>query len=472
MVENRGEHAPYGGGLVVALAAVVAPMIAVPLVAPDVRQAVEIAGVSGVVTYIAVLFADVLIYLHWRMTGGAGAWLVMALTLLATQSLALAGFIAADAPSSETHPTRILLVQGVVALGLLGIVAAAQRYRLRIDPLLAGAVAGAAVVLLRYLLVAHTDPIHISATSLRLLVGVVLVIDLLIAVGLFRLTIATPWVRNRLGCAMAFLSIAHAAAYPTPANTVLSIVTVSMNVLGASVVLWLAIVLVQVSWSDNRAALELLGRRLETVEAEARIGQARLHELRATVGGLAAASRLVHHDSAVSEQHRRRIERMMDDELERLERLLSDRTFGPATPVDLDATIEPIVVRHRTRGYPIAWDPAGLRAIARPDDVAEVVSVLLENAAQHAPGAGASIRTRRTGDVVEIAISDNGPGVSRGLRPKIFEWGQRGLASGGSGIGLNVARQLSTELGGYLRLVESSTPGATFVLGLPAEETS
>jgi signal transduction histidine kinase len=163
---------------------------------------------------------------------------------------------------------------------------------------------------------------------------------------------------------------------------------------------------------------------------------------------------------------------MMDSEMARLQRLLNDESLGAPEPVDIDATIHPIVTRHRALGYPIRWMPSGERAIARADDVAEVVNVLLQNAVNHAPGAGASIVTSKADGIVEIAISDSGPGVERAIRSKLFEWGERGPYSGGSGIGLNVARQLTMDLGGYLRLVESSGPGATFVLGLPSEEMS
>lgn len=99
-----------------------------------------------------------------------------------------------------------------------------------------------------------------------------------------------------------------------------------------------------------------------------------------------------------------------------------------------------------------------------------MINVLLENAFQHAAGAGAWIYTRHIDGTVEVAVADLGPGVDRTVRPRIFEWGERSTHSTGSGIGLSVAQQLTVKLGGYLRLVDSPALGATFVLGLPAEE--
>lgn len=458
-----------GGWSVGILLAVAAPIAAVTAVAPQVRQATDVADVSGIVTWVAVLAADLLIYLHWRMTDDRTSWLVLTLTALSVQSLELAGLVAADPHASQAHPLRILVVQLLLAVGLVAIVFHAHTHRLRVDPVLAGVGVGGVVVVLRHLLMTHAQPAHVSDDAVDVLAGAVLVLDLAIAAALFVLASAPSWVRARLACAMALLSVGHAAAFPAPSGPVSSAVTVATNVLGATLLLSLAVGLLRISWTDNRAALSLVSRRLERVEAEARADQARLHELRATVGGLGAAHRLVHDGSSLSPARRMQIQQMIDSEMARLQRLLSAGPSGPMAPVDLDATIQPIVLRHRTRGYPVRWTPSGQRAIARADHVAEVVNVLLENAVQHAAGAGASVETRCAGQVVEITVSDTGPGIARSLRPRIFEWGGRGDDSGGSGIGLHVAQELTAELGGYLELVDSSAPGATFVLGLAAE---
>jgi signal transduction histidine kinase len=128
--------------------------------------------------------------------------------------------------------------------------------------------------------------------------------------------------------------------------------------------------------------------------------------------------------------------------------------------------------RHKLRGFRVHWIPSGERVLAQGDHVAEVVNVLLENAFHHAAGAGARVHTRRIDGVIEIAVADSGPVIDRSARPRIFEWGERSNGSSGSGIGLNVAKQLTVELEGYLRLVDSPASGATFVPGLPAEERS
>jgi signal transduction histidine kinase len=102
--------------------------------------------------------------------------------------------------------------------------------------------------------------------------------------------------------------------------------------------------------------------------------------------------------------------------------------------------------------------------LARPDELAEAVSILLDNAARHAPGSEVVIGARETGDVVEIFVADSGPGVPSSAAERLFDWGYAGPGSDGQGIGLAVARQLLEDVGGYLRL-EEFRPGAHFVLG-------
>ena len=158
---------------------------------------------------------------------------------------------------------------------------------------------------------------------------------------------------------------------------------------------------------------------------------------------------------------------MLACEIGRLERLVGERPTE-LSEVDLDGAIWPLVTAHRARGHRVQWEPNGLLAAGRADDVAEVVNILLSNAATHAPQATARIEVREVDGSVEIAVSDSGPGVSRAVSANLFEWGARGPASPGQGIGLNVARRLMSEQHGYLEVVTRPRGGSTFVVGLPA----
>lgn len=65
---------------------------------------------------------------------------------------------------------------------------------------------------------------------------------------------------------------------------------------------------------------------------------------------------------------------------------------------------------------------------------------------------------------VEIWVEDSGPGVPREESQRIFLPFTSGY--GGTGLGLPIARQMLTDMGGSLRLTESSLGGAAFVVSL------
>jgi signal transduction histidine kinase len=136
-------------------------------------------------------------------------------------------------------------------------------------------------------------------------------------------------------------------------------------------------------------------------------------------------------------------------------------------PMDLDETIGTLVVSQEARGRRVRWTPSGERVVAQADAVAEVINILLENAARHGRSA-AEITVTRTETAIEVAVHDDGPGVDHRMRGRLFDWGARGPRSSGQGIGLHIAHELMQRQGGYLEVREQGG-GATFVLGLPTE---
>ena len=98
--------------------------------------------------------------------------------------------------------------------------------------------------------------------------------------------------------------------------------------------------------------------------------------------------------------------------------------------------------------------------IAAPATLAaRALSPLIENAARFARAA-VTVRVGAAGEKVEIAVTDDGPGVAPELRETIFEPGASGRGS--SGLGLGIARRIARSLGGDVTL-----EGSEFVLRLP-----
>jgi signal transduction histidine kinase len=155
----------------------------------------------------------------------------------------------------------------------------------------------------------------------------------------------------------------------------------------------------------------------------------------------------------------------MDAELGRLGRL----TMGESDPVQsfpIDDVVRRLAVAQQAQGREVSWEPSGSTVVGRPDDLTEALHILLDNAAKHGRNSGATVQVRERHGIVEILVSDRGPGISREVGSRVFEWGARGASSRGQGIGLAIARDLVQQQGGYLRHEDSPQPGTTFIIGV------
>lgn len=218
---------------------------------------------------------------------------------------------------------------------------------------------------------------------------------------------------------------------------------------------------------EDKREVEELHQRLRAVEDGLREDRGRLHEINATIAGIASAQKLMH--AGLPGDRSEALAAMMHAEVERLQRLVADRGPARRRSIDLDEVVGQIVLSHLSRGRIVLWEPTGLQALGRADDIAEVVNVLLENAAVH--GGPDAVTVRVTPEPatqgVTITVADQGPGIDVALRDRVFDWGVGRPDSPGQGIGLHVAADLSHRLGGRLELLPTGT-GATFALHLPA----
>lgn len=350
---------PVRAGFFAALGAVLTPLVVLTVLNPGHLGAHVAVTATGLVSYTAVLFATLLLYLYWRTSAEPIGWLVTALTLLTVQALAMQARMTVDGASSDSHLGWIVMTQALIAVGVGVLVLISSRRPLLVDPLLAGVTIGLVVVTFRYSLISTTEPQQHMPTTTAALRVLLLMIDLVIAVELVKLTVAPGWVRVRLAYALGLLSIGHAAAYPASDSNLLNVMTIAANILGASVLLALAMTLLRISTFNKTEELRLANVKLEQVEADVRDDAARLHEIRATLAGLTSASQLIHQGDAIAEDRRRQIEEMMDSEMSRLQRLLHDDTAATPQSVDLDRIIEPLVLRHQLRGFPFNGAPLG-----------------------------------------------------------------------------------------------------------------
>jgi signal transduction histidine kinase len=146
--------------------------------------------------------------------------------------------------------------------------------------------------------------------------------------------------------------------------------------------------------------------------------------------------------------------------------------------VDLSALVASALrmASHETRGrarVEKSLEP-GLFAYVRGARIAQVVLNLVVNAAQAIPPGNPGenrimVRAWREGDLAKIDVSDTGAGVPPELSALIFEpFFTTRESSGGTGLGLWLAREIVEEEGGTIRSLNPPEGGARFVIELHA----
>lgn len=209
-----------------------------------------------------------------------------------------------------------------------------------------------------------------------------------------------------------------------------------------------------------------LAFRAEAAEEALRRDEELLHELRATVVGITMAHQLLSTSgSGIHDETRDRLTALQDTELARLERLVVGVPERTSDQVELEELVRPLADSLRLQGTDVECH-GDASATGRPDDITEIVHVLLANAARHAPGATVRVNLFSTSTTAGVEVTDDGPGVPPEVASRLFERGARGPGSPGHGLGLHIARSLAREMGGELTL-EPTSHGTSFQLTLP-----
>jgi signal transduction histidine kinase len=292
----------------------------------------------------------------------------------------------------------------------------------------------------------------------RIRIAVLAVLTCALVASMLRVEALPRWARVRVVGGILLVGLG---------STVGGIVALPIGLLAAVLIAGTSTVVVRGAIEEKERQVQDLQLQQRATEVARREDQARLHEINATVAGLASAQRLM--SDGLTADRSDALASMMRAEVDRLQRLVADRMPTRSRSVDLDEVIGQIVLSHMARGRVVIWAPSGLRAMGRADDIAEVVNVLLENAAVHGGPDAVSVRISRDleGHGVTVTVSDQGPGIAQELRERLFDWGVSRPGSPGQGIGLHVAADIARQLGGRLELVPGTT-GASFALHLTA----
>jgi PAS domain S-box-containing protein len=115
-----------------------------------------------------------------------------------------------------------------------------------------------------------------------------------------------------------------------------------------------------------------------------------------------------------------------------------------------------------------------LHVEADRDKLRQIVTDLVENAVKYSPQGGTiTVAARLRDDTVEVSVDDEGIGIPESEQSRIFakfyraETSGRDLASGGTGLGLFIAKELLAAMRGRIWVRSREGKGSSFVFTLP-----
>ncbi|ACQ79031.1 histidine kinase [Beutenbergia cavernae DSM 12333] len=237
--------------------------------------------------------------------------------------------------------------------------------------------------------------------------------------------------------------------------------------------------------ADDRTA----ARRLDEVRRDFVANVS--HELKTPVGAIALLAETIG-DAAGDPDAVRRFSEQMGRESRRLSELVQDiidlsRLQEPdallnSAAVDLDAVVAESVDRARVeaRARDVGIAVGGRQGLKVFGDHALLVTALrnlLDNALRYSDrGTRVSIGVDTADDgMVEIAVVDQGVGISADELPRVFERfyridPARSRETGGTGLGLSIVKHVAADHGGEVRVWSTPGRGSTFTLRIPVAD--
>ncbi|ROS25870.1 two-component system sensor histidine kinase SenX3 [Cellulomonas sp. PhB150] len=211
------------------------------------------------------------------------------------------------------------------------------------------------------------------------------------------------------------------------------------------------------------------------------------HELKTPVGALTLLAETVQ-DAADDPEAVRRFAGRMQTEAVRLSALVHEiielsrlQVAGALTElatVEVDQVVQEAVDRARTtadgkRVRLSVGGQHGVQVFGQHDLLVTAVRNLVDNAVAYSGEAShVGVGVRLQDDIVEIAVVDEGIGISQTDQERVFERfyrvdPARSRATGGTGLGLSIVKHVAADHGGDVTVWSQPGRGSTFTLRLP-----
>lgn len=216
------------------------------------------------------------------------------------------------------------------------------------------------------------------------------------------------------------------------------------------------------------------------------------HELRSPVTTIRMAGQLIYDRRDELPKALRRSAELQHKQLISLDTMLSDlleisrydagamtlATESADIAGIVEAAIEAQVPLALSNGVAVEFEARGdTTATVEARRIERIVRNLVVNGLEHAEGRPVRIRVRGNDDAVAVEVSDHGVGLTKEQASRVFDrfWradSSRVRKSGGTGLGLTIAREDAELHGGTLECAGELGVGATFLLTLPREPGS
>lgn len=140
--------------------------------------------------------------------------------------------------------------------------------------------------------------------------------------------------------------------------------------------------------------------------------------------------------------------------------------------LDLDSLLEAVCADATDAGQAVTLTgKASMAVLGRPMDMRRCLVNLIDNAVKY--GREARVCVDRTNGTARIRIRDSGPGIPRSELVRVFDpfyrvETSRSRESGGTGLGLTIARNITEQHGGSISLSNHPEGGLEVALMLPA----
>lgn len=242
------------------------------------------------------------------------------------------------------------------------------------------------------------------------------------------------------------------------------------------------------SFNQMASSLEEQFARLERMSAvQTAFVSAVSHELRSPVTTIRMAGQLIYDKREELPLALKRSAELQHDQLKNLDSMLSDlleisRYDAGAMNLASESTdISSIVQNVVTMVQPLANDNGVLvscvaqgdtRAEVEPRRIERIMRNLIVNAVEHGEAKPVRIRVVGNNSAVAVEVADNGVGLSHEQAAHVFDrfWradSSRMRKTGGTGLGLTIAREDALMHGGSLSAVGELGVGSTFLLAVP-----